>query len=138
MKKTVSLFLTAIMILCCLPLCGCSSNGYTSSYNAVGFAHSNTDAAASMSFSEFQGTKVFQIHFKDGISKSLKYSLRLEVGNAKIYYDTDGEKKELASITSGKSVNSSLENLNCSSMYIIVETSEKCLNGNFSFEAYVI
>ena len=77
MKKKASLFLTIIMILCCLPLCGCSGNGYTSSYNAVGFAHTNTDAAASMSFSEFQGIKVFQIHCKDGYSKTLKYSLRL-------------------------------------------------------------
>ena len=138
MKKTVTLFLTAVLMLCSLSLCGCSSDGYTSSYNAKSFVQSSSDNAASMSFTEFQGVKVFQINFKDGYSKSLLYNIRLEVGTATVYYDTDGEKKELTTVTAGKSVNSSLENLTCSSMYIIVETSEKCLNGNFSFEAKVL
>ncbi len=138
MKKTVSLFLASVLTLCCLFIGGCSSDKYTSSYNAVGLAQTNNDSSCSMSFSEFQGVKVFQINFKAGNSKSLIYKLSVEVGKATVYYDTNGEKKVLATVAPGQSIYSELEKLNCSSMYIIVETSDKCLNGNFSFEAKVL
>jgi hypothetical protein len=138
MKKAISLLLAAALIVCCFSLAGCSSDKYTSSYNAVGFVHSNTDTSADMSFSEFQGVKVFKVNFRDGYSKSLIYKLKLEAGDVTVYYDANGTKETLASVSPGKSVNSKLKDLSCDSMYIIVESKEKSLNGSFSFEVKVI
>ena len=137
MKKTVSLISAALLLICCMLLSGCG-DPYTSSYKAVGFAHSSTDANASMSFSEFQGTKVFKLHFPDSFDKSLKYTLKLEAGSATVYYDTDGTKNTLATLTANSKVDDTLKDLTCESMYIIVETSEKCLNGDFKFEVKVL
>ncbi|MBP3857740.1 MAG: hypothetical protein IK990_19225 [Ruminiclostridium sp.] len=138
MKKIRFRALAALLLVCCLFLAGCGSTGYTSSYNAVGFVHNNTDSKADMSFAEFQGTKVFELKFAESFSKSLIYSLRLETGNATIYYDTDGTKQELVKLSSGDRIDDKLKDLTCESMYIIVETDGKCLNGNFSFETKVL
>ena len=138
MKTRVFVIFAATLLVCCLLLSGCSSEPYTSSYNAKGLVQTNTDSEATISFSEFQGVKVFKLKFNNGNTKSLVYSLRLEVGSAKIYYDTDGRKTELVSLKAGDSINENLKNLSCESMYIIIETGEKCLNGNFSFKAKVL
>lgn len=138
MKNKVFILSAAVLLICCLFLSGCSSEPYTSSYNAKGLAQTNDDHSATMSFAEFQGVKVFKLKFDDSFSKSLVYNLRLETGNAAIYYDTDGVKKELVSLDSGDRAEDRLRDLTCSSMYIIVETNGKCMNGNFSFETKVL
>lgn len=138
MKNKVFILSAAVLLICCLFLSGCSSEPYTSSYNAKGLTQSNTDSAASMSYSEFQGVKVFKLKFDDSFSKSLIYNLRVETGKVTVYYDTDGSKKTLATLKSGDRVDEKLRDLTCSSMYIIVESTEKSLNGNFSFETKVL
>ena len=138
MKKALSLLLITALIVSCFSLAGCSSDKYTSSYNAVGLVHTNTDTSASMSFSEFQGVKVFKVSVKEGYSRSLIYKMKLEAGEVTVYYDADGTKETLASVRPGKPVNSKLKDLKCDSMYIIVESKEKSLSGDFSFEVKVI
>jgi len=138
MKKIISIISVTVLLILCSALSGCSSEPYTSSYNAVGLVQTYDDSSAIMSFSEFQGVKVYKLRFEDSFSKSLIYKLRLETGSATIYYDTDGTKKELVSLRAGDRVDEKLSDLTCSSMYIIVETSEKCMNGKFSFETKVL
>ncbi len=138
MKKNIPIISAAVLLICCLFLSGCSSEPYTSSYNAKGLTQSHDDHSATMSFAEFQGVKVFKLKFEDSFSKSLLYKLKLETGSATIYYDTDGTKKELVSLKAGSVFDEKLSDLTCSSMYIIVEANERCLNGKFSFETKVL
>lgn len=139
MKKNFYIVLTSVMLVFCMFLAGCSSAPYTSSYNAVGLVQSYNDVSASMSFSEFAGTMVYELKFNDSFSKSLLYDLRLETGSATIYYDTDGDKIKLASIKSGDILkDQKLKDLTCESMYIIIETDGKCLNGKFEFKEKVL
>lgn len=137
MKRKITLISAAVLLVCCLILGGCGDT-YTSSYKAVGFTQSNEWNKASMSFSEFSGTKVFTLEFQDSFSKSMIYSLKLETGSATVYYDTDGTKTKLVTVKSGDRINETLKDLTCKSMYIIVEASEKCLNGDFKFETKVL
>ncbi|MBQ9483308.1 MAG: hypothetical protein IJU82_03875 [Ruminiclostridium sp.] len=134
MKKKASLISAAILLICCLFLAGCSSDTYTSSYKAVGLTQTYDDDSAEMTFSEFQGTKVYKLKFSGKNDKTLKYNLKLEVGSATIYYDTEGKKKELVSLKSGDRVEDKFKDITYDSIYIIIETNEKCLNGAFSFE----
>ncbi|MBR5090970.1 MAG: hypothetical protein IK093_16200 [Ruminiclostridium sp.] len=134
MKKNFCLLFTAVLLVCCFFAAGCSS-GYTSSYKAVGFVHTETDELGSMSFAEFEGVKVFELKFKDSFDKSLLYTLKLETGSATIYYDTNGDKVKLTSVKAGDKIDDKLKDLKCETMYIIVETNEKCLNGSFEFKA---
>ena len=119
-----------VMLLLVFVITGCGK--YTSSYNAVGFVHSNVSGSAFMNFYKFKGTIVFTLKCKeDGV---IDYSAKLEKGSLKVYYDADGEKKELLSLGDGDSVNASLEDLPKGKVYIIVETDGKCKNGDLKFD----
>ena len=128
MKKLFSI----LLVFCLLAgFAGCSA--YRSHYKAVGFVHSNTPGSAFMSFYEFEGTNVFTLKCKNAGGK-LKYSAKLETGAIKVYYDTDGSKKELFSVGAGDEISSSLDLASAGKTYIIVETDGKCMNGDFQFD----
>ena len=132
MKKHFSeILIAAIMVLVLLILSGC--NSYRSHYNAVAFVHSNTSKSASMSFSSFEGTMVFQLKCENADQK-ISYSAKLDKGSAKVFYDCNGTKTELLSVSSGIDISDIGGELQKGTVYIIVETSEKCQNGRFSFD----
>ena len=134
-KKTHRFLVMVLMILSILSLTACGK--YNSSWSATAFVHSNTSKSASMSFWKFDGTIVFKLKCKDSGKEVLKYSGKLdgkeENGTITVYYDDDGTKKELFSLKNGESVEATLDKLNEGSVHIIVETDNRCENGELEF-----
>lgn len=89
-KQLFKVLIGIIMVLLLLPLSGCSR--YISSYKAVAFVHTNTTKSASMRFSSFEGTMVFKLKCESEDQK-INYSVKLENGIAKVFYDCNGTKK---------------------------------------------
>lgn len=132
MKKPLFTVLLSIVIaLLLLPLSGC--NRYTSHYKATVFVHTNTAKNASMSFSSFEGSMVFKMKCESEDEK-INYSAILEDGSATVFYDCNGTKTELISVRSGDTISAIGATLQKGTVYIIVETSQTCKNGRFSFD----
>ena len=125
----ISVMLLAVM-LCASVLSGCG--GYSSHYKAIMFVHSNTAKSASMSFMSFEGTMVFILKYE--APEQLKYSAKLEEGSATVYYDCDGTKTELFSLKAGEEIESAFSPAGKGKLYVIVETSGECKEGNFKFD----
>lgn len=121
----------AALMLCALCMSGCSK--YSSSYRAVGFVHSNVGSSAFMNFYTFEGRMAFTLRQQANSSGMLKVNARLEDGSATVYYD-DGEKRELFSIGAGEALDTTYGPFDSSTVYILVETTQSCQNGEFSFE----
>lgn len=123
--KTAFIF-TAILVL--LTSCG----KYTSSYKAVGFVHSNGPSSAFMNFYSFEGVMVFSCTGKR--EGDISFSARLESGSADIYYDYNGQKNLLFSISGGDEISSDGGYFEKGPVFIIVETNGQCMNGDFKFD----
>lgn len=131
MKKQLftTLFATFMAVIL-LILSGC--NRYRSHYKAVAFVHSNTSKNASMSFSSFEGTMVFQLKCDNSYEK-IGYSAKLDGGSIKVFYDCNGTKTELFSVNFGDDINGVGGELKKGTVYIIVETLQKSQNGSLKF-----
>ena len=129
MKKViVSLLLASLMIF---SLVGCSA--YLSHYSALMLVTTNKSDEASMSFSSFNGTKVFTLSLTEG--GVIKYSAVIESGEATVYIEVGENKTEMFKITSGESINSYYELYNYKGkVYITVESNGKISEGRFDFE----
>ena len=128
MKRTIRLTASLIIVLL---LTGCGK--YISSYKAIGFVHSNGLTSAEMSFYSFEGRMVFTL--KSSGEGDIKYTAKLESGAAAVYYDYNGTKSELFTISSGEELDSHGGYVEAGTVYIIVETNGECMNGEFSFDA---
>jgi hypothetical protein len=131
MKKSMKRLMMMLSVLFIFGLAGCGK--YQSHYKAVMHVQTNTSDSGTLSFSEFEGTESFKIKCTDSGQK-LKYSGKLDKGNATVYYDNGGKKTELFKVSAGEEINSTLEGLEKGDLYIIFETDEKCEEGSFSFE----
>ena len=129
MKKLTALIL---LLVCILGLSGCSK--YSSHYSAVLHVQSNSTDSASVSFHELDGTEVFKLKCKSGQTARIQYSGKLEAGSLTAYYDCGETKTELFSVESGDEINACSDQLTAGTVYVIIETGEKCRNGEFSFE----
>jgi len=127
MKKLVALVAAVIMSL---SLAGCG--GPVSHYKAVGFVHSETSDSSFMSFMTFSGTMVFGMKCREG--ERIVYSAKLESGSAVVSCESGGVRKELFSVKAGEELSSSIEYTGEEKVYIIVETTEDCGNGDFRFD----
>lgn len=129
MKKVlVSLLLASLMIF---SLVGCSA--HLSHYSALMLVTTNKSDEASMSFSSFNGTKVFTLSLTEG--GVIKYSAVIESGEATVYIEVGENKTEMFKITSGESINSYYELYNYKGkVYITVESNGKISEGRFDFE----
>lgn len=127
MKRIALWLVTAVLLL---SLVGCG--GYTSHYKAVGFVHSNESDEAFMNFYSFEGTMVFKMKCKEPGAK-LRASAALESGSAAVYYDENGTKTALCTVQAGEETELSADLSGTGTVYVIVETSEKCGNGEFRF-----
>ncbi len=132
MKRKSAVLPAVILILAVFVLAGCGR--YVSSYKAVGFIRSNTGGSAFMNFFEFDGTMVFKLKASGKSGARLRYTARLEEGDAAVYYDVSGTKTEWFTVHGGDEVSSSAELPGTGTVYIIVRTNEKCRSGEFSFE----
>ena len=131
MKKRSVFLVTSVLVLCVLCLTGCSK--YSSSYSAVGLVHSNTSEEAFMSFSSFEGTMVFQLSADDDDDR-INGSAALESGSLTVYVDDGTVKQEWFSLHAGERFSLSGTPHGRGTVYIIVETQEKCGNGRLEFE----
>jgi hypothetical protein len=131
MKKIV--LFVAVCVIIVGGLTGCSVRKYKSHWNAVAFVHSNTSQKANMSFSSFEGTIVYELNCK-GENEVLHYSSTLESGSADVFYDNDGEKVLMFSVKDGSDADGFVRDLQKGKIYIIVEATEKCTEGQFKFE----
>ena len=126
MKKV---FACAIALILLLSLTGCGK--YASSYKAVGLIRSGEAGSALMNFYSFEGRMVFKL--KSTGEGDIQYSARLESGEAKVYYDCYGSKLELFSLEGGEEAASHGGYVEAGTVYVIVETDGKCMNGEFRF-----
>lgn len=132
-NRSVKNYLSLVLgLMLFLSLVGCGK--YISSYRAVGFVHSSEASSAFMNFYSFEGTMVFKL--KSSGKNELKYTAKLESGNASVYYDCKGSKTELFSLQGGNEFSSNGGYFDAGTVYIIVETDGECINGEirFSFE----
>lgn len=106
---------------------------YHSSYVTTMCVTSNTSTKAKVSFSTLKGTMVYKLKCDGEKGRELTYTASLESGNAKVYYDCDGTKRELFTIRSGEKVDASLKDLPKGKIYVIIETDGKVSDGDFEF-----
>ena len=125
--KKIAIFLVSAVLAISLAGCG----RYVSSYKALGFVHSNRSGSAYMSFASFEGRMVFRL--KSSGEGDLKYSAALESGSAAVYYDFNGNKQKLFSISGGEEADSRGGYVEAGTVTVIVETDGGCRNGEFRF-----
>ena len=90
MKKLVALLL---LLSLSLSLFSCR---YVSSYRAVGLVREQTSHSCEASFYSLKGQLVFQIKKSDaGDEGGVDYSIRVDEGELRLYYDIHGVKEEL-------------------------------------------
>ena len=129
MKMKIKMILVLSMMMLGLALTGC--NTYTEHGHGTIMISNNLSDNAFLSFSTFEGTKVFKLKVKSG--DKINYSGSLGTGSATVYYDNGEGKKELFTMSDGDSVEDSLENLEKGTVYIILETDGKAENGKVEF-----
>ena len=126
MKKTIALIFAVLLIF---SLVGCSK--YVSSYKAFMLVTEKDSQRVKMSFSSFEGTRVFDLRCPDG-SGELVYSAEIEEGSATVFIDVNGTKTELFKLGAGDKISSSIK-IDEKYVYVIIETTAKCENGKFEF-----
>ena len=131
MKKVFSVLIALIMVLSVICVAGC--DGYSSHYKATAFVHSNTSESSFMSFWTFEGTMVFKMK-NEAANGQLKYSAKLDEGCATVFCDCNGAKQELFTVRGGEAEKSSSVKIEKGTVYVIVETSGECKQGDFRFD----
>ena len=128
-------FVLALMLIL---ITFCSCGGYVKKYSATILITSCFGDEASMDFDTFKGTYNFKLR-RDGIPKrSIDVEASLSEGEMNVYIGVDGEKELLLTVKGGQSYEKtiSLDNKydNEKTVYVILETKDKCINGDFEFE----
>ena len=124
MKKLLTALAAAAMVL---SSCGRDS----SSYSAVGFVHNDLSDEAYMSFYRFEGCIVFDLDGSEG--SRLDYSGKLEKGHITVSIDRDGTRRELFALADGDEISAALDLPENDTVYLIIETSDSCENGDMQF-----
>ena len=133
MKKVC--FLLAL-ILTLVILCGCS--GYVNHYSAFILITSCQGDEASMEFDTFDGTYHFKLRREGAAEHTLDFDASLAEGKMNIYIGVDGEKELLRTVKGGESYDETItldgKYDNEKTIYIVLESTGKCVNGDFEFE----
>ncbi len=127
MRRTLVIAALAVLLLAAA---GCSR--YTSSYSAVGFVHSNGKHSAFLSFHSLSGRMVMTLRTRE--AGLLGCEAKLEEGNLRVYCDSDGDRRELFSLSAGQDVDLEFWDMTAKKVHIIVETDGRCRNGYLEFE----
>ena len=132
--KKVCLVLALILTLVML----CSCGGYVKSYAATILITSCQGNEASVEFDTFKGTYHFKLR-RDGVAEhTLDLEASLAEGNMNVYIGVDGEKELLLTVKGGESYDKTItlddKYDNEKTIYIILESTGKCVDGDFEFE----
>jgi len=125
-----------VLILTLTLLCSCS--GYVKNYSATILITSCQGDEASMEFDTFKGTYNFKLKGKNDSDHTLDCEASLVEGEMKVYIGVDREKELLFTIKGGESYNDTItlddRYDNERVVYIILESTDKCVDGDFEFE----
>ena len=125
-----------VLILTLTLLCSCS--GYVKNYSATILITSCQGDEASMEFDTFKGTYNFKLKGKNDSDHTLDCEASLVEGEMKVYIGVDREKELLFTIKGGESYNDTItlddRYDNERIVYIILESTDKCVDGDFEFE----
>ena len=122
MKKIIT-FITILSLMLTLSSC----DTYTSSFHAIGLVRSNNSHSCETSFYSLEGQLVFKLKKSDvGAEGEISYSIQVEEGEVRLYYDIYGVKEELATVKAGESVEDKGGYIEGGkTVYIIIEAAEK-------------
>ena len=133
MKKV---FLTLVLILSLAMLPGC--RGYVKSYSATILITSCHGDEANMEFDTFRGTYHFKLKRDGAAEHTLDCEASLGEGEMKVYIGVDGEKELLFTVNGGetydKTISLDSKYDNEKTVYVILESVGKCVDGDFEFE----
>ena len=132
--KKVCFVLVLIFTLCML--CGCG--GYVKSYSATILITSGHGDEASMKFATFKGTYNFKLKRDGNPEHILDLEASLGEGEMQVYVGVGGEKELLLTAKAGESRNETItldpKYDNEKTIYIIIESTDRCVDGNFEFK----
>ena len=122
MKKIIT-FITILSLMITLSSCDI----YTNSFQAIGLVRSNTSHSCKASFLSLEGQLVCKLKKSDaGAEGEISYSIQVEEGEVRLYYDIYGVKEELATVKAGESVEDKGGYIEGGkTVYIIIEATEK-------------
>jgi len=132
--KKACVVLTLIVMLFML----CSCGGYVNSYSAFMLITSGHGDEASMKFDTFKGTYNFKLKRDGNPEHTLDLDASLGEGDMNVYIGVDGEKELLLTVKGGESYDETItldeKYDDEKTIYIILESAGKCVDGDFEFE----
>ena len=126
MKRLLAAALAALTLLWAA---GCG--GYESHYSAVGFVHSNEAKSAFMEYYTFEGRMVFRLR-ADG-TECLVCDAGMEAGSVSVTCVSGGEESVILTVSGGDGITVMGDPLPRGTVYILVDSPEKSMNGSFHF-----
>ena len=128
--SVLALILSVVMLFSC--------GGYVNKYSATIMITSCQGDEASMEFDTFKGTYNFKLEGKNASDHALDCEASIAEGEMKVYIGVDGEKELLFTIKGGESYNETItlddKYDNAKKIYVILESTDKCKDGDFEFE----
>ena len=116
----------------------CSCGGYVNNYSATILITSCQGDEASMKFDTFKGTYNFKLRRDGEAEHTLNLEASLAEGEMNIYIGVDGEKELLRTVKGGEACDVTLtldeKYDNEKTIYVILESPGKCVDGDFEFE----
>ena len=131
--KKVYIILALLLTLAML----CSCGGYVKSYSATILITSHINNEASMEFHTFKGTYNFKFRNNDAAEHTLEIEASLGEGEMNIYIGAGDEKELLRTVKGGESCDETIsldKYADEKSIYVILESNGKCVDGDFEFE----
>ena len=115
----------------------CSCERYVNSYSAFLLITSGHGDEASMEFDTFKGSYNFKLKRDDTPEHTLDLDASLGEGAMNVHIGVGGKKELLLTVKGGESYNKTItlseKYNNEKTIYIILESAGKCVNGNFQF-----
>ena len=125
-----------VLLLTLALLCGCG--GYVKNYSATILITSCHGDEASMKFDTFKGTYNFKLRRDGDAEHTLNLEASLDEGEMNVYIGVGGEKELLRTVKGGESYDETIilndKYDNEKTIYVVLESTGKCINGDFEFE----
>ena len=125
-----------VLMLILVTICSCV--GYVKSYSATILITSCHGDEASMEFNTFKGTYNFKLKRNGVAEHTIEFESSLAEGEMNVYICVDGEKELLRTVKGGESYDEIItldgKYDNEKTIYIILESVGKCVDGDFEFE----
>ena len=125
-----------VLVLTLILLCSCG--GYVKSYAATMLFSSCYGNEASIKFATFKGTYNFKLKSGDLTENTLDFEANLSEGEMNVYIGVDDEKELLRTVKGGEAYDEEIildsKYESEKTVYIILQTVDKCVNGEFDFE----